>query len=46
VGEYRSQYDKIASRYNAFLEKNNDYIKEIDKDYNGEKYALFQMVYD
>ena len=46
VGEYRSQYDKIASRYNAFLEKNNDYIKEIDKDYNGEKYALFQMAYD
>ncbi|HNP06903.1 MAG TPA: hypothetical protein PKN99_04720 [Cyclobacteriaceae bacterium] len=46
VGEYRSQYDRVASRYNAFLEKNKDYIKEIDKDYTGEKRALFRMAYD
>jgi len=46
VGEYRSQYDRIAARYNAFLEKNNNYIREIDKDYTGEKWALFRMAYD
>lgn len=46
VGEYRSQYDRIASRYNVFLEKNKNYIKEIDKDYNGEKWALFRMASD
>ncbi len=46
VGELRAQYDMAASRYNAFLEKNNNYIKEIDKDYTGEKWALFHMASD
>ncbi|MEP2667857.1 MAG: hypothetical protein ABJH04_02620 [Cyclobacteriaceae bacterium] len=46
VGELRAQYDRVASRYNTFLEKNKNYIKEIDKDYSGEKWALFHMASD
>lgn len=46
VGELRAQYDRVASRYNTFLEKNKNYIKEIDKDYTGEKWALFHMASD
>lgn len=43
VNEYRSEYDRAATRYNTFLERNENYIKKIDKDYTGEKWALFHM---
>jgi len=43
VDEYRAQYDLAATRYNLFLDRNKDYIKEIGKDYKGEKWALFRM---
>jgi hypothetical protein len=46
VEEYRSQYDRVASNFNQFLERNKKYLKEIDKDCTGEKQALFQMAYD
>jgi len=43
VDEYRAQYDQAATRYNMFIERNKLYIKEIDKDYTGHKWALFHM---
>ncbi len=43
VTNYREAYDKIALRYNQFLERNEKYLKEIDQDHTGEKRALFQM---
>ncbi len=46
VDDFRAQYDRVASRFNQFLERNKKYIKEIDKDCTGEKQALFQMAYD
>lgn len=43
VNDYRDDYDRIAMRYNMFLERNEKYLKEIDTDHNREKRALFQM---
>ncbi|MCB0489220.1 MAG: hypothetical protein R2820_11695 [Cyclobacteriaceae bacterium] len=44
VPELRSGYDRIAIRFNEFLEKNTRYLKEIDQDYSGEKKALFSSI--
>jgi hypothetical protein len=43
VNDYRNDYDRIAERYNLFLERNEKYLNEIDADQNGQKRALFQM---
>ena len=43
VSHYRTQYDIIATRYNKFIEKNMKWLDDIDKDYDGEKKALFQL---
>ncbi|HNP94063.1 MAG TPA: hypothetical protein PKJ63_00495 [Cyclobacteriaceae bacterium] len=44
VPELRSDYDRIAMRFNEFLENNKRYLKEIDQDYSGEKKALFSSI--
>lgn len=41
VNDYRDEYDKIAIRYNQFIERNEKYLKDLD--HTGEKKALFQM---
>ncbi|HEY5691351.1 MAG TPA: hypothetical protein VIS49_07845 [Cyclobacteriaceae bacterium] len=41
VNDYREAYDRIASRYNQFIERNEKYLTELD--HQGEKKALFQM---
>jgi hypothetical protein len=41
VNDYREAYDRIANRYNQFIERNEKYLKDID--HRGEKKALFQM---
>lgn len=41
VNIYREEYDRIANRYNQFIEHNEKYLKDID--HRGEKKALFQM---
>ena len=46
VGELRAEYDRVATRYNHFIEKNKRYLGEIDKDCSGEKRALFHMTSD
>lgn len=46
VNDYRAAYDKAASSYNEFLEKYDDYLRDLDKDYSGEKRALFHMASD
>lgn len=46
VSEYRSSYDRVATIYNEFLEKYGDYLRDLDKDYAGEKRALFHMAFD
>lgn len=43
VNTYRQEYDIAAQRYNQFLERNEKYLHEIDKEHSGEKRALFQM---
>ena len=43
VNDYRDQYDKVAQRYNKFIEQNKNYLKEIEKEYSGQKRARFQM---
>lgn len=42
VMDYREAYDKVAMRYNLFIERNDKYLQEIDKSHTGEKKALFQ----
>jgi hypothetical protein len=44
VGEFREQYDLITTRYNAFVENNQKFLKEVDSDSFLEKKPLFQMV--
>ncbi|MEQ8423651.1 MAG: hypothetical protein RIA63_03010 [Cyclobacteriaceae bacterium] len=46
VGDLRTEYDKVAIRYNHFIVKNKRYLDEIDKDCSGEKRALFHMTSD
>jgi len=43
VGNYREEYDLIASRFNRFIERNRAMLEEIDDDSNIEKKPLFQM---
>jgi hypothetical protein len=43
IENYRVEYDEIASDYNAFIEKNEQLLKEVDED-TFEKKPLFQMV--
>lgn len=46
VPTLRYQYDQVAIRFNSFLEENEKYLREIDKDRMGEKISLFQSIYD
>jgi len=43
VNFYRSDYDLIAKRYNLFIEKNKEQMKEIDGNSANDKRPLFQM---
>ena len=43
---YRSEYDFIAQKFNQFVEKNKDQMKEIDQDTTNGKRPLFQMASD
>lgn len=43
---FRSDYDSIASAYNAFLDRYKVYLQEIDHNLNQEKRPLFQMASD
>ncbi len=43
---YRSDYDFIAKKFNQFVEKNKDQMKEIDQDSTNNKRPLFQMASD
>ena len=46
VNNYREEYDRIATAYNAFIESNKQFLTEIDADTFMEKKPLFQMVSD
>jgi hypothetical protein len=46
VNNYRQEYDLIASRYNRFIEKNHEILKEINHDSFLEKKPLFQMAFE
>ena len=46
VNLYREDYDGIAEKYNAFLEKNRNYLNEINQDDSLETRPLFQMTYE
>jgi septal ring factor EnvC (AmiA/AmiB activator) len=46
VMNYRAEYDVIASRFNAFIERNREFLKEIDEDSFLEKKPLFEMAAD
>lgn len=43
VNNYREEYDFITARYNLFIEKNWNILKETDPDSIPEKKPLFQM---
>jgi hypothetical protein len=43
VESYREQYDDITVRYNAFLENNREYLKEIDTDSSLETKPVFHL---
>jgi hypothetical protein len=43
IDNYRDEYDRIASEYNAFLDQNKVWLKEADVDSFAKK-PLFQMV--
>lgn len=45
IENYRAEYDRIASDYNAFLDHNKEFLHEIDEDTSSKK-ALFQTVSD
>ncbi|GIV36079.1 MAG: hypothetical protein KatS3mg032_0458 [Cyclobacteriaceae bacterium] len=40
---YRLKYDRIATRYNAFLDLNKEILKEIDKTATDDKRPLFHL---
>lgn len=46
VMNYRAEYDAIASRFNAFIERNREFLSEIDADSSLEKKPLFEMAAD
>lgn len=43
VENYREQYDQVTQRYNAFLENNRKYLKEIDTDSSLETKPVFHL---
>lgn len=43
IENYRAAYDEIATKYNNFLEKNKEFLHEIDEDTSSKK-PLFQTV--
>ena len=43
VDNYRAQYDAAVGDFNLFLEKNKEYLKEIDQNASPEKRPLFQI---
>jgi hypothetical protein len=43
ISIYRNGYDSIALQFNAFLEKNNLHLKEIDADKSLEKRSVFSV---
>ena len=43
IETYREEYDRITKKYNAFLDRNRTYLKEVDADSVLEKRPLFQM---
>jgi len=43
IETYREEYDRITKKFNAFLERNRAYLKEVDADSVLEKRPLFQM---
>jgi hypothetical protein len=43
VDSYRMEYDRVASEYNQFIDRNRPMLKEIDQDTLLEKKPLFQM---
>jgi septal ring factor EnvC (AmiA/AmiB activator) len=44
VDNYREEYDRIATKYNRFIDEHKPMLKEIDDDTFLEKKPLFQMV--
>jgi hypothetical protein len=42
IASYRNAYDRLAMRYNAFLDAHLDLLKEIDRDAAADRRALFQ----
>lgn len=44
VNNYRNDYDGIVTAYNRFLEKNKNFLSEVDQDTAPDKKPLFQMV--
>jgi hypothetical protein len=44
VANYRADYDAIVSAYNTFIEKNKNFLTEVDLKTIPEKKPLFQMV--
>jgi len=46
VAVYREEYDSIAKGFNAFLEKNKAYLKDIDHSCSLDKKPLFEMTDD
>ena len=46
VMNYRAEYDFIAARFNAFIERNRSFLKGIDEDSFLEKKPLFEMAAD
>ena len=46
VNNYREQYDLIADQYNAFLETNKPFLKDVEEGKAFDKKPLFQMASD
>jgi hypothetical protein len=46
VNNYRDQYDLIADQYNAFLETNKPFLKDMEEGKAFDKKPLFQMASD
>jgi hypothetical protein len=46
VDNYRTEYDRIATQFNQFIDENKKWLIEIDQDSFMEKKPLFQMVAD
>jgi hypothetical protein len=44
VANYRADYDAVVSGYNQFLDRNKNFLTEVDHNATPEKKPLFQMV--